>query len=62
MKGFTWIDAAHYGISAVLLLMAGLAEAGVALPGVSVDPKVAGGAGIGILIAGLKGGVTSGGK
>lgn len=59
---FTLIDAAHYGMSILLLGLAGLTEVGVSLPGVSVDPKVAGAAGFGILVAGLKGGVTSGSK
>lgn len=61
MKYFTWLDAAHYGMSVLLLGLAGLTEAGVSLPGVTVDPKVAGAAGVGILVAGLKGGWTSGG-
>ncbi len=48
-------DILHYGTSALLLAMAGLSEMGVQLPGIVVDPKVAGAAGIGILVAGFKG-------
>lgn len=50
-----WKDVAHYGSAVACLAMAGLTELGVTLPGVTVDPKVAGAAGIGILAAGLKG-------
>lgn len=57
---FTWIDAAHYGSAFVLLGMAGLTQLGVHLPGITVDPMVAGSTGVGILVAGLKGGVSSG--
>lgn len=56
----SWKDALHYGSAFVLLGAAGLTEVGVSLPGVTVDPKVAGAAGIGILAAGLKGGWSSG--
>lgn len=58
----SWKDAAHYGSAFVLLGAAGVTELGVHLPGISVDPAVAGAAGVGILAAGLKGGVTSGTK
>lgn len=61
MKKYAWlIDVAHYGSSALLLGMAGLTELGVSFPGITVDPKIAGGAGIGILVAGFKGGLTAG--
>lgn len=60
MNSVDWKDIAHYGSALVCLAMAGLSELGVTLPGVTVDPKVAGAAGIGILAAGLKSGVTSG--
>lgn len=60
MNSLDWKDVAHYGSALVCLAMAGLSELGVSLPGVTVDPKVAGAAGIGILAAGLKSGVTSG--
>lgn len=56
----SWKDVAHYGSGVACLAMAGLTEIGVQLPGVTVDPKIAGAAGIGILAAGLKSGVTSG--
>lgn len=56
----SWKDALHYGSAFVLLGAAGLTEVGVSLPGVTVDPKVATAAGIGILAAGLKGGWSSG--
>lgn len=56
---FDWKDWLHYGSSVLLLLMAGLTELGVQLPGVTVDPKIAGAAGVGVLVAGLKGGWTS---
>lgn len=60
MNSISWKDVAHYGSAVACLLMAGLSELGVQLPGVTVDPKIAGAAGIGILAAGLKGGLTSG--
>jgi len=56
----SWKDVAHYGSGFACLAMAGVTELGVQLPGVTVDPKIAGAAGIGILAAGLKSGVTSG--
>lgn len=59
MGSINWKDVLHYGSSLLLLLMAGLTELGVQLPGVQVDPKIAGAAGIGVLVAGLKGGITS---
>lgn len=60
MESISWKDVAHYGSAVTCLALAGMTELGVSLPGVTVDPKIAGAAGIGILAAGLKGGVTSG--
>jgi hypothetical protein len=51
------IDCLHYGTGLTLILVGGLAELGVSLVGVTVsDPKVVFGAGVGIVVAGLKGG------
>ena len=57
-----WKDAAHYGSAVLLLGLAGLAHFGVQLPGVTVDPSVCSAAGISILVAGFKGGFSTGGK
>jgi hypothetical protein len=54
------IDVLHYGTGLTLILAGGLSEIGVSLPGISVsDPKTVMGAGIGIIVAGLKGGVIA---
>lgn len=53
-----FINIAHYGTAVTLMLAGGLAEIGVSLPGITVtDPKAVFGAGLGILVAGLKGGI-----
>lgn len=59
MNNLNWKDLAHYGTAAVSLLLAGATEVGMQFPGVSVDPHVAGAFGIGVLLAGLKGGVKT---
>lgn len=62
MGKFSWTDAAHYGSALLLIAVGGATEAGLALPGVTVsDPKAVLITGLGILVAGLKGGVLSGG-
>jgi len=55
-----WKDVAHYGTAVLLIAVGGVSELGVNLPGVVVsDPKTVFLAGVGILVAGLKGGVTA---
>lgn len=55
-----WKDIAHYGTAILLMLVGGVSEIGVQLPGVTVDnPKTVFATGIGILVAGLKGGWKS---
>ncbi len=56
-----WKDVAHYGTAGLAILVGGLTELGVQIPGVIVsDPKMTITVGIGVLVAGLKGGWTSG--
>jgi len=63
MKCIGWKDIwLHYGPVLIGGGLAVLAEWGVQIPGVSVDPKVAGAAALAALVAGFKGGTTSGGK
>ena len=62
MKNLNWIDYLHYVMGIGLMIAAALTQAGVSLPGVTVNPTTAGAAGVGILAAGLKGGWTSGSK
>lgn len=60
---FSWKDVAHYATAVLLMAVGGATEVGMALPGVTVtDPKMVFATGVGILVAGLKGGVTSGVK
>jgi len=55
-----WKDLAHYGTALTLIAVGGFAEIGASLPGVTVsDPKTVLMAGVGILVAGLKGGWTA---
>lgn len=55
-----WKDVTHYGVSALLLIVGAVAEAGVPLPGVTVsDPKTVMLAAAGVFVAGLKGGWKS---
>lgn len=55
-----WKDIAHYGTAALLMLVGGVTELGVALPGIVVtDPKAVMMTGFGILVAGLKAGWTA---
>lgn len=55
-----WKDIAHYTTAITLMLVGGVTELGLSLPGVSVtDPKAVFTMGLGILVAGLKGGVLS---
>lgn len=55
-----WKDAMHYGAAALAIMVGGATEMGLQLPGVVVsDPKMTITMGIGILVAGLKGGWTS---
>ncbi len=57
----SWKDVLHYGSAVVAIAVGGLAEAGMQIPGVVIsDPKMTLMFGLGILAAGLKGGVTSG--
>lgn len=57
-----WKDIAHYGTAGVAILVGGMTELGMQIPGVIVsDPKMTISMGVGILVAGLKGGWTSGG-
>lgn len=59
----SWKDLAHYGTALLLIAVGGATEVGLTLPGVAVtDPKMVLATGVGILVAGLKGGVTSGVK
>lgn len=58
-----WKDVAHYGTAGLMVLDGTVAALGVQIPGVTVsDPKTTIMMGIGIFIAGLKGGWTSGAK
>jgi hypothetical protein len=55
-----WKDVAHYGTAVLAISIGGVTEMGVQLPGVVVsDPKMTITMGIGILVAGLKGGWTA---
>lgn len=54
-----WKDIAHYGVSSLALALAAITELGVQIPGVDVNPKVAGAVGLAALIAGFKGGVRA---
>jgi hypothetical protein len=54
-----WKDVLHYGAAFGLVIAGGIAPLLNTLPGVHIDPTTAVGAGVGILVAGLKGGVTS---
>lgn len=57
-----WKDIAHYGTAGMAILVGTMTEVGIAIPGVVVsDPKMTISMGVGILVAGLKGGWTSGG-
>lgn len=59
----SWKDIGHYGIALLLMADGAVSALGVALPGVTVsDPKMTFFAGLGILVAGWKGGFTSGVK
>jgi len=59
----SWKDVLHYGTALVCVAAGSLTELGVSVPGVVVsDPKLAISAGLGILVAGLKGGFLTGGK
>ncbi len=52
-----WKDIAHYGTAVLLMLVGGVSELGLQLPGIVVsDPKMVMAAGFGIFVAGLKGG------
>ena len=63
MFNLNWKDVCHYGSAIILMLVGGAGEVGIPLPGVTVsDPKTVLLSGVGILVAGLKGGWTSGGK
>ena len=56
-----WKDIAHYGTAGLAILVGGVTELGVQIPGVVVsDPKTTIMLGVGVLVAGLKGGWTSG--
>jgi hypothetical protein len=55
-----WKDIAHYGAASLAILVGGVSELGISLPGIVVsDPKMTITMGIGILVAGLKGGWTA---
>lgn len=57
-----WKDIAHYGTAGLAILVGGVAELGLQIPGVTVtDPKATIMLGIGVLVAGLKGGWTASG-
>jgi hypothetical protein len=49
------LNVAHYALALLALGLAGLAEAGISMPGVTVDPKLAGTVGLAVLISALKG-------
>lgn len=52
-----WKDIAHYGTAIAAMLIGGISELGVQIPGVVVtDPKTTFMLGVGVLVAGLKGG------
>lgn len=58
-----WKDVVHYGTAGLAILVGGVTEMGIQIPGVVVsDPKMTITIGLGVLIAGLKGGWTSGEK
>ena len=51
-----WKNYAHYGVAILAMLVGGISELGIQLPGVVVsDPKMTFGLGLGVLVAGLKG-------
>ena len=53
-----WKDVIHLGTAALLVIIGGVTQLGVSLPGVTVsDPKTVMLAGVGILIAGFKSGL-----
>ena len=55
-----WKDLLHYGTAGLAILVGGVTELGVHIPGVVVsDPKMTVTIGLGVLVAGLKGGWTS---
>lgn len=55
-----WKDIAHYGTAGLAIVIGGITELGVSIPGVVVtDPKMTMTVGIGILVAGLKNGWAS---
>jgi hypothetical protein len=57
-----WKDVVHYGTAAIAILVGGITEMGISIPGIVVsDPKMTITMGLGVLVAGLKGGWTSGG-
>ena len=57
-----WKDILHYGTAATAIVVGGLTYIGTSIPGVTVtDPKMTILFGLGVLGAGLKGGVVSGG-
>ncbi len=53
------IDILHYGSAGLLMLLSALSAVGLSLPGVTVDSKVSLAAGVGILVAGFKSGLTA---
>ena len=58
-----WKDIAHYGTAGLAIAVGGVTELGMQIPGVVVsDPKMTITMGIGVLVAGLKGGWTAGDK
>jgi hypothetical protein len=54
-----WKDILHYGTGGLLIAASAFAPVINTLPGIHVDATTAATAGIGILVAGLKGGWTS---
>jgi len=60
MKRFNWKDAAHYGVAALAILLGLMAHFGIQIPGVTIDPSVTDSFGVGVLLAGFKGGFRNG--
>lgn len=55
-----WKDIAHYGTAGLAIAVGGVTELGLQIPGVIVsDPKATMILGVGVLVAGLKGGWTT---
>lgn len=62
MDSVSWKDVLHYGSAAVLYVIGVVGASGAHIPGVTIDAPTCFITATGILAAGLKGGILSGGK